>query len=337
MRNISDQINYQINSNLLTVGSLVCSPSLDCMQVDCDASDGTLSIILSCSPVGVILKSVNTSTSPPETESGVFSESGTFQDYYQVTVNQWTSAGFGFALRIHTEDDYFTFDLPLVNRAFIPTASCGIVPTSIPITVPGHSDASPSTASPSPTSTDDPSAASSSTASTGTTGTNEPTDVPTHGDVSKPSASPEPSTNAPAVPHVTGTTCDAMESLAQQMSNTFTCRREDCGSITCQVNGVTLNFYISCSPVGMKLQTLSNSRVQEETLFTQSGSFDDYLNVTVRNYSNKFLGFALSLFINETDFYLEIPVANYTVIPLDFCSDENGDDQNLNGKVFLAL
>ena len=87
----------------------------------------------------------------------------------------------------------------------------------------------------------------------------------------------------------------------------------------------------------LKLQTLSNSRVQEETLFTQSGSFDDYLNVTVRNYSNKFLGFALSLFINETDFYLEIPVANYTVIPLDFCSDENGDDQNLNGKVFLSL
>ena len=41
-----------------------------------------------------------------------------------MTIDQKTSEGFGFALKLYEDDPDSTIDLPLVNHTFIPTSSC---------------------------------------------------------------------------------------------------------------------------------------------------------------------------------------------------------------------
>ena len=108
MNDISDQITTSDNET-------ECSVSKDCNEVDCHAPEArvSFSMTLKCSPVGMTLTFVNSSTSPPVTESGFFDKSGTFMDDYLVTVDGKTSKGFGFAVTIHFEAPGFTFDLPL--------------------------------------------------------------------------------------------------------------------------------------------------------------------------------------------------------------------------------
>ena len=82
----------------------------------------------------------------------------------------------------------------------------------------------------------------------------------------------------------------------------------------------------------MQQTAASDSQMRNETLFTKSGLFGEFLNVTVHNDNDKRLEFALSVSVGDTDFSLEVSVANYTVIPLDSCNDGD-DDEGLNGMV----
>jgi hypothetical protein len=119
MNDISDQI-------AMSDDETECSVSRDCKEVDCNAPAErvSFSMTLKCSPVGITLTFVNSSTSPPVTESGFFDKSGIFMDVYLVTVDGKTSKGFGFTVTIHIEVPGFPFDLPFVNRTYIPTTSC---------------------------------------------------------------------------------------------------------------------------------------------------------------------------------------------------------------------
>ena len=304
------------------------------------------------------MKYVNTSTSPPTTESQVFSESGTFQDIYQVTVDHKNSGGFGFALRLHEGDEFLSFDLPLVNRVVIPTTSCGTSSsTSSPSTT--NSPLSPSaTPTPFTDSTEPPSSyttsvpyteAGSSTGSSSSvpsesspsdsTGYTKVPDIstgPSESSATDSGSNPTGSTKAPSVPKTTGTTCDAMDNIARQINDayfgTFECTRDGCDTIRCTdlFGSSALNLYLSCSPVGMTLEIVSHSHVQNKTLFTKSGRFDKDWKVTVDNYNDKVLGFALSISINDPGFSLEVQLTNYTLIPLDYC-----DDIALSGKFYI--
>ena len=119
MNDISDQITMDEDET-------ECSVSKDCKEVDCRAPEAgvSFSMTLKCSPVGITLTFVNSSTSPPVTESGFFNKSGPFMDIYLVTVDGKTSKGFGFAVTIHIEAQGFILDVPFVNRTYIPTTSC---------------------------------------------------------------------------------------------------------------------------------------------------------------------------------------------------------------------
>ena len=126
MKSVRDQLYTQLS--ILTADipdTITCTLSKSCEEVECSSSGGKLSIIRSCSPIGMTLKFVNTSKPHSEPNSQLFKKSGVFMDYYQVTVDQKKS-GFDFALNFHLEIDNNTvFDRPLVNKTFIPTTSCG--------------------------------------------------------------------------------------------------------------------------------------------------------------------------------------------------------------------
>ena len=328
MRNISDQINTQINRDPILAGSVTCSVSQDCEQVDCEAPDGEFSIIRSCSPVGVVLKFVNTTDSPPQTDSQLFTESGVFEEQYQVTVDQKSNTQFGFALRIHVEDEYFVFDLPLVNHTFIPTTSCGATPTSgTTTTVPTDTTDATSTAIPSTataytdtTSETSPSTASPSVATLSTSGPSTGSN-PTSGGT--PTAPPQPSSDL----------CRAMRNVSDQintqinrdpiLAGSVTCSvSQDCEQVDCDAPDGKLSIIRSCSPVGVVLKFVNTSDSPPQTdsqLFTESGVFEEQYQVTVDQKSNTQFGFALRIHVEDEYFVFDLPLVNHTFIPTTSC------------------
>ena len=319
MRNVSYEINAQFNNDPILAGSVACSLSQDCEQVDCDAPAGEFSIIRSCSPVGVVLKFVNTSDLPhTQTDSQLFTESGVFEEQYQVTVDQKSDTQFGFALRFHIEDKYTVFDLPLVFHIFIPTTSRGGTPTS-----------GPTTAVPTDTDTTSTSIPSTSTPSVATPGSSS---SPTGS-----SSSPTGSTDDPTALPVFKNTCDTMQEVADQLNYYLNCTRsEDCSAVACESEDADLNLYLSCSPVGMTLET--TDALDNKALFTKPGMFDSMLfdgdfNVTVHNYNDEVLGFSLSYIHEETGFTLDVVLVNTTLIPLDYCDGDSSNSKRLSGEL----
>ena len=122
MRSISDQLNINLE---LEDTVHQCSPLPSCREVTCNFGGDQFSIGLSCSPVGVTLAYVTTDSSPPQTQSQVFTESGVFLDSNVVTVDTTSEGVIRFALT-----DIQDSPLPLVSDTFIPTTSCDEQPTS---------------------------------------------------------------------------------------------------------------------------------------------------------------------------------------------------------------
>ena len=125
MSSVSDQLSNAGG------GLITCSPpSHSCQQVDCKIlSFIPLSIALSCSPVGMILKTVNFTTSPPEAISQLFTQPGVFTDSIQVIIKNTTSDGV-FLFALWGYDDHVTGKV-LVNDTFIPTSSCSEEPKAL--------------------------------------------------------------------------------------------------------------------------------------------------------------------------------------------------------------
>ena len=257
---------------------------------------------------------VNTSDLPhTQTDSQLFTESGVFEEQYQVTVDQKSDTQFGFALRIHLEDKYTVFDLPLVFHIFIPTTSCGGTPTS-----------GPTTAVPTDTDTTSISIPSTGTPSVATPGS---------------SSSPTGSNDDPTALPVFKNTCDAMQEVADQLNYYLNCTRsEDCSAVACESEDADLNLYLSCSPVGMTLETTDGLDTHNKALFTKPGMFDSMLfdgdfNVTVHNYNDEVLGFSLSYIHEETGFTLDVVLVNTTLIPLDYCDGDSSNSKRLSGEL----
>ena len=121
MGSISDQLNINL---VLEDTAHQCSPLSSCREVTCNFGGGQFSIALSCSPVGITLAyNVATDSSPPQTQSQVFTESGV-SDSNMVTVDTTSEGVIRFALTDIQDSPY-----PLVKDTFIPTTSCDEQPT----------------------------------------------------------------------------------------------------------------------------------------------------------------------------------------------------------------
>ena len=138
-------------------------------------------------------------------------------------------------------------------------------------------------------------------------------------------------------------TCGAMENIAHQLNNglyetlsvRYTCKSTNCATITCSSDEFgNINFYLSCSPVGMTIAFVVHNEeidIENKTLFTESTMVDG-LNVTIHNYNDEMMEFGLQLQIFDHDNSNAEPssstyetVLNNTLIPLDYC------DKHSNG------
>ena len=49
------------------------------------------------------------------------------------------------------------------------------------------------------------------------------------------------------------------------------------------------------------------------------------LNVTIRTYTDNVLGFGLTVWDPAANVPIDVPLVNYTLIPLDYCDGDGGD------------
>ena len=164
--------------------------------------------------------------------------------------------------------------------------------------------------------------------------TTEPTTYNTDTPTESPSAPPppsepnpttstgsEPTANTSLISSVSGTTCNAMHSIANYINNRGTlnlnCVALNCIEIHCAGNNTTLNLSLSCSPIGMILGTADNT-----TLFSQSGVFAGHIQLTVHNYNDTVLGFGLRVYDSNVPL-LDQQTVNYTLIPLYVCNESD--------------
>ena len=85
--------------------------------------------------------------------------------------------------------------------------------------------------------------------------------------------------------------------------------------IHCVGHNTSLNLSLSCSPVGMTLETAENT-----TVFTQSGLFAGHIKVTVHDYNDTVLAFGLRVWDPVSDVSEDELILNDTLIPLHFCN-----------------
>ena len=296
MNGVSEMINTNINSDPVLAGTVLCTTLDSCDQVDCSAPDGEFSIILGCNPaVGMILKFVNTSESPPLTNSQLFTESGVFLDDYQVTVDQWNSTAFGFALRIHiAEDEFFVFDLPLVDHTFIPYTTCDFAfPSTTPTAVPSSTTSSTEAPSTATTHTAAPSSSTTSSSSTSSTpptapdsGGTTPSSITssTSSTVPEPSDTPESSEICKTMKNVTDQINSQISTDPSLVGSVKCSLAENCTQIGCSTPDGPLTFTLSCSPVGMWLE-FDNPKTGKSMLVTHVAQFQADAGVLKFNFT----------------------------------------------------
>ena len=176
---------------------------------------------------------INFEFSSTQVFSQLFKESGTFVHEFHVTVDQKSEKGFGFGLRLHGRDEQHIIDHTLVNHTFI---HCDVSP---PITV--------------------------STEPTISTGTH-PSVSPTGSTTDAPTAAPA---TDETVPPDSCSTCDAMNEVADQLNHylphgQYNCSRsENCSAVMCESHVADLNLYLGCLPVGMTLESIVHTDIQQ--------------------------------------------------------------------------
>ena len=127
MRNITEEINSFF---MFFTNDTFCELK-DCNEINCTTDEVILEIILQCSPqIGIEMILINISRG--DQESQFFTESGTFFDTFNVTVDIMDSTTMGFGIDIHT-------DFPIVNYTLIPLDSCGVPSTHSHTTGPSES------------------------------------------------------------------------------------------------------------------------------------------------------------------------------------------------------
>ena len=96
--------------------------------------------------------------------------------------------------------------------------------------------------------------------------------------------------------------------------NDSLCELNDCNEIDCTTDEMIWKIILQCSPqIGIEMILINISRGDRESqFFNESGTFFDIFNVTVDIMDSKTLGFGI-------DANTDVPLVNYTLIPLDYC------------------
>lgn len=120
--NTMNKLFKQMDTNMFFVGGYFCT-QYGCGEISCHNSKSTLTLDLSCVPVGVELEYVENS----RTHTHVFTESGMFDNTWNVTVHNYQGEVIGFALEyIESRGTYhpYTITYTIVDMTYIPLDYC---------------------------------------------------------------------------------------------------------------------------------------------------------------------------------------------------------------------